>query len=320
MSGKRGGKSITPELPCISRSPPLYSSMLLRCPLLAAAFAPVLFIHATASAQISVSDDLGRRVTLERPAERIVSLAPSITECLFAIGAGARVAGVTDFCNYPPEAAMRKHVGGMINPSLESIVGLGPDLILLSMEGNMRGDFERLTTLGTPVFVTNPRTLEGIYRSLEQLGTLTGTADSARSLVAMLRRRERAVRSEAMGRPPVKVLTIVSVAPLMCAGGHTFIDELIEVAGGTNPARRASGTYPAYSREQVVADDPEAIIVMSDVLPGGKSLEDVFPEWAGLSAIRRHRVYRMNGDILSRPGPRAIDALETLFHHLHPQQ
>ena len=287
---------------------------------LAAAFAPVLFIHATAFAQISVSDDLGRRVTLAQPAARIVSLAPSVTECLFAIGAGPRVAGVTDFCNYPPEAAARKHVGGMINPSLEAIVALEPDLIVLSMEGNMRADFERLTSLGAPVFVTNPRTLEGIYRSLEELGTLTGTADSARALVAELRSRERAVRHAVEGKPPVRLLTIVSLAPLMCAGEHTFIDELLATAGGTNLARRASGTYPAYSREQVIADDPEAIIVMSDALPQGKTLVDVFPEWATLSAVRGHRVYRMDGDVLSRPGPRAIDALETLFHHLHPPQ
>jgi len=292
--------------------------MLLRSMLLAAAFAPVLFIHASVFAQISVSDDLGRRVTLARPATRIVSLAPSVTECLFAIGAGPRVAGVTDFCNYPPEAATRKHVGGMINPSLEAIVALEPDLIVLSMEGNMRADFERLTTLGAPVFVTNPRTLEGIYRSLEHLGTLTGCADSARTLVASLRARARAVRDAAKGKPPATLLTIVSVAPLMCAGEHTFIDELLAAAGGANLARRASGTYPAYSREQVIADDPEAIIVMSDALPREKSLVDVFPEWATLSAVRRQRVYRMDGDILSRPGPRAIDALETLFHYLHP--
>ena len=293
--------------------------LLLKVPL-AAAFAPVLFIHASASAQISVSDDLGRRVTLERPAARIVSLAPSVTECLFAIGAGPRVCGVTDFCNYPPAAAGKKHVGGMINPSLEAIVALQPDLIVLSMEGNMRADFERLTTLGAPVFVTNPRTLEGIYRSLEQLGTLTGTTDSARALVASLRARERSARSDAQGKPPQRLLAVVSLAPLMCAGGKTFIDELLAAAGGNNLARRASGTYPAYSREQVIADDPDVIIVMSDALPPGKSLVDVFPEWAALSAVRKRRVYRMDGDILSRPGPRAIDALETLVHYLHSPQ
>jgi len=290
---------------------------------LAAVFAPVLFIPAVAAAQasrISLSDDLGRSVTLERPASRIVSLAPSVTECLFAIGAGARVAGVTDYCNYPPEASARPHVGGMINPSIEAIVGVKPDLIVLSMEGNMRADFERLTALGAQVFVTNPRTIEGIYRSLEQMGDLSGTKDSARALVASLRVRERAARSAVAGKPPVKLLAIVALAPLMCAGEHTFIDELLTAAGGTNIARRARGTYPAFSREQVIADDPEALIVMSDALPPGRALEDVFPEWGSLAAVRHRRVFRIDGDILSRPGPRAIDALETLVHILHSPQ
>ncbi|HUI10739.1 MAG TPA: cobalamin-binding protein [Bacteroidota bacterium] len=287
---------------------------------LAAAFAPVLFIHASAFALITVTDDLGRRVTLEHPAARIVSLAPSITECLFAIGAGSRLAGVTDFCNYPPEAAARTHVGGMINPSLEAIVALRPDLIVLSMEGNMRADFDRLTTLGAPVFVTNPRTLDGIYLSLEELGTLAGTADSARALVRKLRARESAARDAVKGMPPVRVIAIVSLSPLICVGAHTFIDELLTAAGGTNIARRGSGTYPAYSREQVIADDPEAIIVMSDALAAGASLEKVFPEWASLAALKQHRVFRLDGDMLARPGPRAIDALELLVHYLHSPQ
>ena len=121
-------------------------------------------------AQVTLLDDLHRQVTLPRPATRIVSLAPSITESLFAIGAGDQVIGVTDYCNFPPGVRLCHRVGGMINPSIETIVGLSPDLIIVSMEGNQRQDFTTLTGLQIPVFVTNPRTLEGINLSLRQLG------------------------------------------------------------------------------------------------------------------------------------------------------
>ena len=290
-----------------------------RVPLFAA-IAPILFLHHGLHAQIDVVDDLQRSVRLPHPAERIVSLAPSITECIFALGAGEQVKGVTDFCNYPPEAGLKPRVGGMINPSIEAVVGLEPDLIVLSMEGNIREDFRRLTSFGAPVFVSNPRTLEGIYGSLRSLGRLTGKEESARKLVAGLESREHSVRIAAEGKPPVRVLLLVSLHPLMCAGNNTFIDELLRVAGGTNLASRARGTYPSYSRENVLTDDPEVIIVMSDILAGGATLTAMFPEWGSVDAVREGRVFRIESDIVSRPGPRALDALEKLFHLLHSPQ
>jgi iron complex transport system substrate-binding protein len=287
---------------------------------LATAIAPILFFHPGVHAQIRVVDDLQRTVVLSRPAARIVSLAPSITECLFALGAGDQVKGVTDFCNYPPEARRRAHVGGMINPSIEAVVGLEPDLVLLSMEGNIREDFRRLVSFGTPVFVSNPRTLEGIYSTLRALGRLTGREDSARHLVARLELRERAVRHAAEGKPPAGVILLVSLQPLMCAGNNTFIDELLRAAGGTNLASRARGTYPSYSRENVIEDNPDVIIVTSDILSDGAPLTAMFPEWGAVEAVRKGCVFRLDADLVSRPGPRALDALERLFHILHSAQ
>ncbi len=287
---------------------------------LVAAIAPILFFCTGVRAQISVVDDLHRPVQIARPAGRIVSLAPSITECLFAIGAGDRVKGVTDFCDYPPEAAHRAHVGGMTNPSIEAVVGLEPDLVVLSMEGNIREDFRKLVSFGIPVYVSNPRMLEDIYGSLGALGTLTGMEENARRLVASLSSREAAVRKAAAGKPPVRVLLLVSLQPLMCAGSNTFIDELVRAAGGINLAARARGTYPSYSRENVIADNPEAIVVTSDILPPDAPLTRLFPEWENVEAVRSGRVFRVDADILSRPGPRALDALERLFQLLHSPQ
>lgn len=270
--------------------------------------------HPQAAAQLTVTDDLGRTVTLRAPARRIISLAPSITESLFAIGAGDAVAGVTDYCNAPPAARRKPRVGGMTTPSLETIATLRPDLIVLSMEGNLREDFTALTSLGVPVAVTNPRSLEGIGRSLTMLGTLTGRRDSAARLVASLRARERAVAAPAQSP---RVLLLVSVQPLIAAGARTFIDELITHAGGINAAAATGMTYPTLSREAVVREDPDVVLIMSDVLSSPALLVQMYPEWERLTAVRNGRVHRVDADIVSRPGPRAVDGLHLLSSLMH---
>jgi iron complex transport system substrate-binding protein len=279
----------------------------------------LLIQHLPLTAQVSITDDLHRTVNLRAPARRVVSLAPSITESLFAIGAADQVVGVTDYCTYPPAARHKPRVGGMVNPSIETIVNLLPDLIVLTMEGNVRQDFRRLTSLGIPVAVTNPRSMEGIYRSLRCLGTLTGRTSGAKELIAAMQNREEAIRSRLRGVTPVRSLLFVSLEPLMCAGSGTFLDELLREAGGINLAERAPGTYPTYSRERVIANDPDVILITSDILSDPTTVTSLFPEWKTLSAVRHHRVFRVEADIISRPGPRAVDALESLFHLLHSQ-
>ena len=276
------------------------------------------FAAAIAAGQVSLVDDTGRTVSLRAPARRVVSLAPSITETLFAVGAGDRVAGVTDYCNYPPEARRLPRVGGMINPNIETIVALKPDVVLLSMEGNIRDDYRKLASLGIPVFVSNPRTLDGIYRSITQIGTLTGREEDAARTVQEMKAREQAARARA-GKSPVRTLLVVSIQPLIVAGRNTFINELLVAAGGVNLAAFAKGNYPAYSRETVVANNPDAILITSDAISDVGSLTRTFPEWTIVSAVRHRKVYAVNADIVSRPGPRAVLALESLVHLLHPE-
>ncbi len=268
--------------------------------------------------QISVRDDLNRTVGLREPARRIVSLAPSVTESLFAIGAGEQIVGVTLYCDFPEKARGIPRVGGMVNPNLEAIIALAPDLIVVSMEGNTREDFGRLIALGIPVFVTNPRTFQGISQSLLKLGMLTGHDAEASRLAASLTSRVDSIRKHDESSP-VRVLLFVSLQPLMVAGSGTFVDELLRFAGGLNIAAGISGTYPAYSREAVLTTNPEAIILTSDLLRADEALTAAFPEWSGLQAVRQHRVYRIDPDILSRPGPRAVDGLEQLSRFLHAE-
>ncbi|MFN0159529.1 MAG: ABC transporter substrate-binding protein [Bacteroidota bacterium] len=280
-------------------------------------FIVVFLLACSVHAQVTLTDDLGRAVELSTPPQHIVSLAPSITETLFAIGAGDQVAGVTDYCNYPEETKVKARVGGVINPSIETVVGVEPDLIILSMEGNMREDFARLTSLNVPVFVTNPRNMTGIYKSITDLGALTRHKDEADELVASMQLRERRITAPAHARVTPKVLMIVALQPLIVVGSKTFLAELLEMAGGGNIAASSPATYPTYSRESVVVENPDVLIVMSDAMRDPDELLSMFPEWATINAVRNNRVARINSDIVSRPGPRAIDALELLDKIIH---
>ncbi len=262
-------------------------------------------------AEVSVVDNLGRKITLPSAPQRIVSIAPSITETLFALGAGGQVVGVTDFCNYPPEAATKSRVGGVTNPSLETIISLKPDLIIVSMEGNVREDFNKMVGIGCPVFVTNPRSLAGIQKSILDLGQLIGKADNATRLVQTIQQCEDSVKS--LVKTTKGVLLIVSLQPLIVVGGKTFLSELLVLAGGRNVAGASPSTYPTLSREAVVEANPDVIIVMSDALANADELPKFFPEWVTLNAFRTRQVFRINSDIISRPGPRAIDGLVTLY-------
>jgi iron complex transport system substrate-binding protein len=268
----------------------------------------------SARTQTAFHDDLGREVTLPSPPQRIVSLAPSITETLFAIGAGGLVAGVTDFCNFPPEALQKPKVGGLVNTSVETIVRLDPDLVIMSMEGNTREDFATLVNLGIHVFVTNPRSLDGIAKSIVDLGGLTGREQTAQQLVTVMKRRRDEVQSSVRSR--IRVLFLVSVQPLIAVGERSFLSEIIALAGGDNIAFGSHQTYPAMSREAILEGAPECILLTSGLPSGPDELLSLFPEWKSLPAIQENAIAVLDADIVSRPGPRAIDALDQIARAL----
>lgn len=288
--------------------------MVLRLSMLACV---VALTHGMLVGQVTLTDDLDRSVTLQETPQRIVSLAPSITETLFAIGAGGQIAGVTDYCNYPQEAARKPRVGGIVNPSIETIVGLRPDLIILSVEGNVREDFKKLTEFGAPVFVTNPRTLDGIYKSIANLGVLTGHQREADEVIRVMQTTERSIASRIRSGVQPRTLMIVSVQPLIVVGSKTFLGRLLERAGASNIAASSLSSYPTYSREAVVRDNPDLIIVTSDIIPDTGTLLQLFPEWQHLKAVQTRHIYRIDADLASRPGPRAAAALEALHRLIH---
>jgi len=263
---------------------------------------------------LTVTDDLGRRVSLSAPAANIISLAPSVTETLFAVGAGSEIAGVTNFCNYPPAALTKPRVGGIIDPNIEVIACLQPDLIIMSVEGNRKEDFKRFEALHVPVFVTNPRSIDGIFKSIRDLGTLTGRGHTADSLVAGLLKQRAHIDSlvRHAGRPTALIL--ISIHPLMAVTDRTFLGQLAREAGLDNIAADLPGNYPIISREEILRRGPEIIIGMTDTAPTLQALASAFPEWKGLRAVRSKSVYRIDPDLLTRPSARVIVALDTLAH------
>lgn len=238
---------------------------------------------------------------------RIISGIPSATEMLFALGLSNEVVGVTTNCNYPPAAAGKEKVGGFFL-NLEKVESLKPDLIVM-VEDAQKRDVERFRNFGLPVYTINPRTVAGVLDSLTRLGEVTGATAEAALLVEQLKTRIASVE------PPVdyltlnlvkpRVLVIVGYQPLIVAGGGTFIDDVIKRAGAENAAANTRAAYPQYSLERLLKDNPEYIIIPAGVMKPG--------ELKGLSA----KVLYIDADVLSRPGPRVVEAIEQIAGFIH---
>lgn len=273
---------------------------------------------------IVLVDGLDRTVTLQSPAQRIVAMAPSLTESLFAIGAGDQVVARDEFSDYPPEAADLPAIGGVFSDfNYEAIVDLEPDLVLASGL-NTAEQVQTMEDLGLTVFlIEDPTTLDEMYTSLEVLAELTGHEEAAAELVAELKARVAAVQAdiaETEERPLVFYeLDSTDPSAPYTAGSGTFIDALIEMAGGENLAADLEGQYPQISIEELLVRDPD-IILLGDAAYGATP-EAVAerPGWSALSAIQNDQIYPVNDDPVSRPGPRLVDGLEELAQLIHPE-
>lgn len=276
----------------------------------------------SATFPLTVVDDLGRTVTIESVPERIVSLLPSNTEILFAVGAGEQVVGVTSFCNYPPEAATREQIGGITNQtiSIEAITALEPDLIVAS--GAQTDAIQTLTETGLVVIVLEPATLADIYANIDLVGRITAHPDQAGGLVADMQRRAEAVTTKVAAVPEAERPTVfyeVWNEPLMTAGPNTFIGQLVTLAGGHLIFSDVEEDWPQASAEVIIERDPTVILgpdSNSEILTADQIAAR--PGWAQIAAVQSERIYLLNGDIVSRPGPRIIDALETMARDFYP--
>ena len=260
----------------------------------------------------TVTDELGRSVAVSIRPQRIISLAPSITEILFGLGAADRIGGVTSYCDYPPEARQKPIVGDTLKPSVEKIVSLNADLVIISTASQIEAIFQKLVELGIPVYVSNPRNIEGVLESFDRIGELIDARDQAKRLTQQLRARIASVESRVGGLSRPAVFVILGTEPLITVGKGSFVTDLITRAGGNSISSEDPGDYPQYSIETVIAKQPEIILLQS----GEERLTDRLRQ---TPAGRSNHVYHIDDDLLLRPGPRIVDALEQLATKLHPQ-
>jgi iron complex transport system substrate-binding protein len=276
----------------------------------------VLVLYATGGAPaaypLTVTDALGRTVTLAAPPQRIVSLAPNLTEMLFALGLDERIVGISDADDYPRDRlAGRARVGG-VELNVEAIVGLHPDLIV-GLSELQRGQLASLITLGLPVLALQARTLPDVYAQIALLGRLIDRDESARRVISAMRAREEHIASAVQGLRPPRVYVEIWGEPPIAAGSLTFIDDLIHRAGGVNILSDLP-EWPQVADEVVIARDPEVILL---TYPGRAQLMDR-PAWGHVAAVRSHRVVEVPSALVSRPGPRVVLGLEILAHAIHP--
>jgi iron complex transport system substrate-binding protein len=271
----------------------------------------------TPSDRAAIQDDLGKYVPIGDQPVRIVSLAPNITEILFALGLDREIVGVTEYCNVPAAALSKPKIGGLMNPNIERIVESNPDLVVMSTSGNMKSDYDKLSALGLRVFVSNPQSIEGIFKSIHDLGTLTGKKTIADSLVSSLQEKKRTVLKRFEHRRPRRVLFLLSLNPIVAVGEGAFLQELLELARGENIARGSSTPYPQLSREEIFNRKPEVLLATHDVSGSVDNILTAYPEWKSLPAVQSHNVVLLDADLVTRPGPRIIEALELLLEAIH---
>jgi len=261
-----------------------------------------------------VFDDLGRLVAINGTPQRIISLAPSNTEILFALGLGERIVGVTDYCDYPPEALNKTKVGGYANPDVEKIVALDPDLILVA-HGTPMDVINSMAGLGLTVFGIKTTDLDDLLNDIRRIAEITDKEVEAQGLTSEMESRIEAVTNETeeLEQRP-RVLYIVWHDPLWTAGSGTFIHELIEKGGGVNIFQNVTG-YPTISIEEVIARDPEIIITSEWSYEWAINASEL----ASTNASQTGRIYTLDDDLVQRPGPRLVEGLEWFAHFIHPE-
>lgn len=264
-----------------------------------------------------MTDEAGRRVVIPAHIERVVSLAPNLTEIVYAVGAGKLLVGDTSYCDYPPEAKEVAKVGDTMTPNIESIIALRPQLVLVSTASQLEAFTRQMEQHAIPIYVTDPHDLEGVFRTIQTLGEILGEKDRAAQLVNELRGRESAVEAAVKSSKPVKVFYQVSAKPLYTAGRDSYITDVIRRAGGKSVTADVAGAWPKYSDESALASEPEAIIMASFDSMSKDALE-VADSLKKSPAAKNGRVYGINGDYLSRPGPRLVNGLEEIARKLHP--
>jgi iron complex transport system substrate-binding protein len=267
-------------------------------------------------AQRQVQDELGRTMTVPDKPHRVVCLTPSVTDTVYELGAGEDVVGVSDYTKYPAEAMKKPSVGQVLNPSLEAVVALHPDLAIGVGDLNTEVAVLKMERLGVPVFLVVPHGIGGIYRSIENIGKVLNREREAKQLVISLRGREETVRKQVSGKPAVRVLMPLSDDPVITIGKNAFLTELIAAAGGRSVTDDLAQDWPGISMEVILARQPDYLLLIE----GSPMTIDELkkrPGWKSLACVQQNRIFYVD-DRMNYSSPVAFGALESLAKQFHP--
>ncbi|MEW6763621.1 MAG: cobalamin-binding protein [Pseudomonadota bacterium] len=270
-------------------------------------------LAAPATGATTVRDDGGNTVTLDKPAMRVISMAPHVTELLFAAGGGSRIVGAVNYSDYPEAAKSIPRIGSNREIDLERVIAMKPDLIVAWMHNASERQIEMVRKLGVPVFLSDAQTLEGIPENVARLGQLMGTETVANAAALELRKQLAALRSRYAGRPVVRTFYQVWDRPLYTLSGKHIITDALRLCGGENIFEKLTVTAPVVSVESVLQEDPEAIFGTAEKNYGGVAL---WKPYTTLSATRNDNLFTVDGDLLNRAGPRMISGTAIMCEKL----
>jgi len=267
-------------------------------------------------------DDFGREISIDKVPQRIVTHVPGITEILFALGLEEKVAGVSDLCDYPEAAKLKEKVGGFWKPSIEKIVELDPDLVFTM--GSDKPLMTQLDVLGITYIVLQPKDMDGVLKDIELVGKVTGMEKRAEELIADMQVHISYVIEQVKNASRPRVFYIFASTDLnnpWTAGPGSFIDSLIAMAGGENIGAKALSPWIQFSIEEVVASDPEIIILSTEHGTAVTPIEELkrHPAWQGMTAVKRGEIHLIDADLVSRYGPRIVLALKEMAKSIHPE-
>jgi iron complex transport system substrate-binding protein len=267
-----------------------------------------------------VTDELGRKIQIPLTIHRVISLAPSITETLYALGLQDRLIADSDFCDYPPEAKLKPHVGGSITPSIEAIASLHPDLVLVTKGLNRLDTVNSLATLGIPSYTTDPHTIADILTSMKRLADLLGAAQAGDTLATEMRQQLAETQQRVAPYPPRRVLYVVWPQPLISIGQDTFIADALRYSGAISIVNEPQ-SWPQISLEEVARSQPDFLVFSgSHMASASIKIEELAasPGWRILNAVRDRR-YANTSDAIERTSPRIVSAIADLARQFHPE-
>jgi len=265
-------------------------------------------------------DALGREIEMESNPKRIIPLAPSLTEILYYLGLGDYVVGVPDFSYYPPEALEKPRIGSYVDPNIEKILSLSPDLIIVTKDGNLPGPVYLLEQANIPVYVVNPRSIKDVISTIDEIGGLCGVSEKASQLVDELNKRLESIKTAVVSGQRPMVFLQINISPIMTVNKNTIHNDIINLAGGINMTTDEPMTYPRISIEEVINKKPD-IILISSMERGGEFEKErkEWMKWTSIPAVKNKRIYLIDSDLIDRPSQRIIDGLEAMARLIHPE-